>query len=156
MITPNWYWMFLQVAIAVFGAAANIVGILSHTALQREASAHVIGRITSAVQICQYLALPPLVWLLGKYASLPRGYMLHEVPLRDGFVAAALVMGVLAVVSLFVAVPFLRQHDSFVFGPEALAPDRVICLFDRQSGLLRKAAEVPLPKQEEDEDGAMA
>lgn len=40
--------------------------------------------------------------------------------------------------------------------PEALAPDRVIRLFDRQSGLLRKAVEVPLPEQEEDEDGAMA
>lgn len=54
------------------------------------------------------------------------------------------------------AVPFLRQHDGFVFDPEALAPDRVIRLFDRQSGLLRRAAEVPLPEQEEDEDGAMA
>lgn len=54
------------------------------------------------------------------------------------------------------AVPFLRQHDGFVFEPEALAPDRVIRLFDRRSGLLRKAAEVPLPEQEEDKDGAMA
>jgi hypothetical protein len=54
------------------------------------------------------------------------------------------------------AVPFLRQHDGFLFDSEALAPDRVICLFGRQSGLLRKAAEAPLPEQEEDEDGAMA
>ena len=54
------------------------------------------------------------------------------------------------------AVAFLQQHDGFVFDPEALAPDRVIRLFDRQSGLLRKAAEVPLPEREEDEDGAMA
>jgi hypothetical protein len=37
-----------------------------------------------------------------------------------------------------------------------LAPDRVIRLFDRQSGFLIKAAEVPLPEQEEDEDGSMA
>ncbi len=54
------------------------------------------------------------------------------------------------------AVPFLQQYDGFVFDPAALAPDRVIRLFDRQSGLLRKAAEVPLPEREEDEDGAMA
>jgi hypothetical protein len=54
------------------------------------------------------------------------------------------------------AVPFLRRHDGFVFDPEALAPDRVIRLFDRQSGFLIKAAEVPLPEQEEDEDGSMA
>jgi hypothetical protein len=54
------------------------------------------------------------------------------------------------------AVPFLQQHDGFVFDPEALAAARVIRLFDRHSGSLRKAAEVPLPEPEEDEDGAMA
>ncbi len=54
------------------------------------------------------------------------------------------------------AVAFLQQHDGFVFDPEALAPDRVVRLFDRQSGLLRKVAEAPLPEPEEDEDGAMA
>jgi hypothetical protein len=54
------------------------------------------------------------------------------------------------------AVAFLQQHDGFVFDPATLAPDRVIRLFDRQSGLFRKAAAVPLPAQEVDEDGAMA
>ncbi len=56
------------------------------------------------------------------------------------------------------AAPFLKQHKDFVLDPEALAPNRVIRLFDRQSGLLRKAAEAPQPVQEEqeDEDGAVA
>ena len=54
------------------------------------------------------------------------------------------------------AVAFLQQHDGFVFDPEALVPDRVIRLFDRQSGSLRKAVEAPLAEPEENEDGAMA
>ncbi len=54
------------------------------------------------------------------------------------------------------AVSFLQQHDGFVFDPEALAPDRVIRLFDRRRGLLRKAVDAPLPEGEENDGGAMA
>jgi hypothetical protein len=54
------------------------------------------------------------------------------------------------------AVPFLQQHEGFGFDPEALAPDRVIRLFDRQSGSLQMAAEATLSEQEADEDVGLA
>ena len=42
-------------------------------------------------------------------------------------------------------VAFLRQHEDFVWQPEALAGDRAVRLFDRASGTLRRAAVLPLP-----------
>ena len=49
------------------------------------------------------------------------------------------------------AVSHLRQHEGFALRPEALAEDRVIRLFERRSGLVRHAAEVPVIGVEEDE-----
>ncbi len=40
------------------------------------------------------------------------------------------------------AVSHLQQFEDFTLSPNALAPDRTIRLFDRQAGLLRRAAEV--------------
>ncbi len=97
------------VLLACYGACANTIGILANTALQREAAPEVIGRITSTVQVCQYLLIPPIVWLIGQYASMDRGRLIHTAVLRDGFVAASLIILVLAVVSFFTARPFLQR-----------------------------------------------
>ncbi len=96
------------IALAVFGAGAHTVGILASTALQREASPEVIGRITSTIQVCQYLFIPPIIWLLGQYGSLDVGWLMHKDVLRDSFVAAAGLMFLLAVISCFTAYPFLK------------------------------------------------
>ncbi len=53
------------------------------------------------------------------------------------------------------AVAFLRQHEGFVLNPRALAPGRAVRLFDRNSGVLQKAAELPPSGQEENRDGTM-
>jgi hypothetical protein len=53
---------------------------------------------------------PILVWGLGVYAELPRGCLLHEDSLRDGFVAVAIFFLLLAVASLFGTYPFLRER----------------------------------------------
>ena len=37
--------------------------------------------------------------------------------------------------------PFLQQHASFTFWPDALAPDKIMLLYDRRRGILRRAAE---------------
>ena len=42
-------------------------------------------------------------------------------------------------------VPFLRQHEDFVWQPDTLAPGRAVRLFDRVSGTSAKAADLPLP-----------
>jgi MFS transporter, DHA3 family, macrolide efflux protein len=97
------------IGIASFGACVNTVGILANTALQREASPDVIGRINSTVQVCQYLMVPPLVWSLGEYASMSSGRLVHAAVLRDGFVAVSLLLLMIAAVSLFTAYPFLRR-----------------------------------------------
>ena len=39
--------------------------------------------------------------------------------------------------------PFLQQHAGFTFWPDALAPDRIMPLYDRRRGILRRAAETP-------------
>jgi len=96
-------------ALACFGACAHTVGILANTALQREVSPDVIGRITSTVQVCQYLMIPPIIWLLGEYASMPSGRLIHAAVLRDGFVATSVLLLMIAVLSLFTAYPFLRR-----------------------------------------------
>ncbi len=38
---------------------------------------------------------------------------------------------------------FLQQHAGFTFWPDALAPDRILHLYDRQRGILRRASETP-------------
>lgn len=43
-------------------------------------------------------------------------------------------------------VAFLRQHEDFEWWPEALADDRSVRLFDRVSGTVRRAADLPLPE----------
>ncbi|MBC8356093.1 MAG: MFS transporter [Planctomycetes bacterium] len=95
-----------------FGACAHTVGIISSTALQRAVAPEVIGRITSTIQVCQYLMIPPIIWLLGEYASFDSGRMIHTSVLRDGFVAASMILLLLAVFSLFTAYPFLRRSSS--------------------------------------------
>ena len=37
--------------------------------------------------------------------------------------------------------PFLQQHAGFTFWPDAVAPDKIIRLYDRRHGILRRAAE---------------
>lgn len=97
------------VLLACFGASAHTVGILANTALQREAAPEVIGRITSTIQVCQYLMIPPIIWLLGEYASMESGRLIHAAVLRDSFVAASMLLLALAFVSLLTAYPFLRR-----------------------------------------------
>lgn len=43
------------------------------------------------------------------------------------------------------AVPFLRQIEGFGFRPETVAEERAVHLFDRASGVIRRAADLPLP-----------
>ena len=108
-----------MVLAAILSAMTNVVGILSNTALQREAANHVMGRITSTVQLFQYLLVPPIVWAVGAYASLPQGYLVHEMVLRDAFVAASLFFVALVVVSAFVTYPFLRARQRNESGVQA-------------------------------------
>ena len=42
---------------------------------------------------------------------------------------------------------FLQQHAGFAFWPDALAPDKVMHLYDRQRGILRHASETPAEGQ---------
>ena len=42
-------------------------------------------------------------------------------------------------------VPFLRQHEDFSWWPDTLAPGRAVRLFDRASGTVAKAADLPRP-----------
>jgi hypothetical protein len=37
--------------------------------------------------------------------------------------------------------PFLQQHAGFTFWPDALAPDRIMLLYHRRHGMLRRAAD---------------
>ena len=43
-------------------------------------------------------------------------------------------------------VPFLRQHEEFEWWTESLASGRAVRLFDRASGTIAKAADLPLPE----------
>lgn len=43
------------------------------------------------------------------------------------------------------ATTFLRQHEDFRWRPETLAGDRTVQLFDRATGRMRYAADLPLP-----------
>jgi hypothetical protein len=45
--------------------------------------------------------------------------------------------------------PFLQQHAGFTFWPDALAPDKIMLLFDRRRGILRRASETPAAGQGE-------
>lgn len=44
---------------------------------------------------------------------------------------------------------FLQQHAGFTFWPDALAPDRIMHLYDRQRGILRRASETPAAGQDD-------
>ncbi len=52
------------------------------------------------------------------------------------------------------AVAFLRQHEGFRWRPETLAGDSAVRLFDRATGRLSHAADLPLPSG--DADGPVA
>ena len=54
------------------------------------------------------------------------------------------------------AVPFLKQIEGFRFRPETVAEDRAVRLFDRASGLVQQAADLPLPDEERDPDDPTA
>ncbi|MDQ2802354.1 MAG: hypothetical protein M3Y41_06610 [Pseudomonadota bacterium] len=43
---------------------------------------------------------------------------------------------------------FLRQHDGFNFWPDALDEDRIMRLYERQRGVLRRAADTPATGRE--------
>ena len=45
--------------------------------------------------------------------------------------------------------PFLRQHEEFEWWADTLAPGRAVRLFDRASGTVATAAELPLPETAE-------
>jgi MFS transporter, DHA3 family, macrolide efflux protein len=98
--------MFYFAGFAMFG---QLVGILANTTLQRQCKEEVVGRLVSLVNLVQYLFAPILVWGLGAYAESPRGRILHEAPLRDGFVAIAILFLLLAAASLFGTYPFLKK-----------------------------------------------
>jgi MFS family permease len=99
-----------MLGLAVLGGAANIVGVLARTFLQREADGAMIGRVTSSVQICQYLFIPPVVWSLGKYASQSQGQIVHSQPLRDAFVLSSLLFALLAFAAHFAMAPLIRER----------------------------------------------
>ena len=96
--------------LCVLGATVHIVGVIARTTLQQRASNDVMGRVTSVVQIFQYLLIPPLVWLLGNYADQTSGRMLHSSAIRDAFVAAAVLFALLTVASALVMRPYLRTR----------------------------------------------
>jgi hypothetical protein len=45
--------------------------------------------------------------------------------------------------------PFLQQHAGFTFWPDALAPDRIMPLYDRRRGILGRASETPVEGQDD-------
>lgn len=99
-----------MLGLAILGGAANIVGVLARTFLQREADGTLIGRVTSTVQIFQYLLIPPVVWSLGKYASQPQGRIVHSQPLRDAFTLASLIFALLALAAHLSMTPLIRRR----------------------------------------------
>ena len=54
------------------------------------------------------------------------------------------------------ATKFLQQHEAFRWRPESLAGDRVLRLFDRTTGQVSRAADLPLPTGSGDADGPAA
>lgn len=102
---------FAMLCFAGFALFGQLVGILANTTLQRECEAEVVGRLGSLVNVVQYLLAPILVWGLGVYAELPRGRLLHEDSLRDGFVAIAIFYLLLAGASIFGTYPFLKRQE---------------------------------------------
>ena len=101
---------FAMFCFAGFALFAQVVGILANTTLQRQCKEEVLGRLVSLVNVVQYLLAPILVWALGIYAASPKGHLLHEDSLRDGFIAVALFFLLLAAASLFGAYPFLKSQ----------------------------------------------
>jgi hypothetical protein len=45
--------------------------------------------------------------------------------------------------------PFLQQHAGFAFWPDALAPDKIMPLYDRRRGILRRASQTPAEGQDD-------
>lgn len=45
--------------------------------------------------------------------------------------------------------PFLRQHADFAFWPSTLDEDRIMRLYDRREGILRRAADTPAEGRED-------
>jgi hypothetical protein len=54
------------------------------------------------------------------------------------------------------AAAFLRQHEGFRWRPESLAAERTVRLFDRATGRLSRAADLPLSDDADDADGPEA
>ena len=48
------------------------------------------------------------------------------------------------------AIKFLQQHEDFQWRPGSLAADRVLHLFDRKTGRLARADELPLPAEKDE------
>lgn len=97
------------VYMAFFGMFCHIVGIITWTTLQAECEERIIGRMTSLVNIANFMVNPLLIWCLGQYASLEAGLLVHEDPLRDGFVAVGLFYLVLSALSVAGVYPLLRK-----------------------------------------------
>ena len=96
---------------ALFSLFTHVAGIITSTTLQKNCDERMMGRITSLVSVLKFLVAPILVWVLGSYAGGDAGRLLHEDPLRDGFVAVALFNLTLAVLSLFLVYPVLRRYS---------------------------------------------
>ena len=97
------------VFMAFFGMSCHIVGIMTWTTLQAECEERIIGRMTSLVNVANFLVNPLLIWSLGQFAAREAGLLVHEDPIRDGFVAVALFYLALAALSIAGVYPFLRK-----------------------------------------------
>ena len=53
------------------------------------------------------------------------------------------------------ATAFLKQHEGFKWRPKSIAPERSAILFDRASGRLKLAVELPLPTDEDEAEIAV-
>jgi hypothetical protein len=96
--------------LAVFALFTHLVGIVASTILQKDCDERVMGRLVSLVNVAQFLVTPALVWCLGAYANMESGWLLHEDPIRDGFVVMAVFYVILAVLSLWAMYPFLKKR----------------------------------------------
>ena len=101
-----------------FALATHVAGIITSTTLQKNCEERMMGRVTSLVSMLKFLVAPVLVWVLGRFADGAKGSLIHQDPLRDGFVAVSVFNLTLATISLFVVYPFLRRtlkkpSDSF-------------------------------------------
>ncbi len=94
---------------ALFGMACHVSGIITSATLQTECGEHILGRISSLVNVANFVVNPLLIWALGQIAAQEAGWLVHKDPIRDGFVVVAIFNLVVAALSLAGVYPFLRK-----------------------------------------------